>query len=101
MPVLRYERTISPWQSRQRSPTSDATAVAGSDREHAARARAVTIDAVCLIGRAQLTSAAVRIPRSMNDHAYVVFGAGRQGTAAVHDLATNCDARGVLVVEPD
>jgi lysine 6-dehydrogenase len=34
-------------------------------------------------------------------HRYVVFGAGRQGTAAVHDLVRNCDAREVLVVEPD
>jgi len=33
--------------------------------------------------------------------AYVVFGAGRQGTAAVHDLVRHCDARDVLVVEPD
>lgn len=34
-------------------------------------------------------------------YAYVVFGAGRQGTAAIHDLALNCEARSVLVVEPD
>jgi len=33
--------------------------------------------------------------------AYVVFGAGRQGTAAVHDLVIHCEARAVLVVEPD
>jgi len=33
--------------------------------------------------------------------AYVVFGAGRQGTAAVHDLVRHCEARDVLVVEPD
>jgi saccharopine dehydrogenase-like NADP-dependent oxidoreductase len=32
---------------------------------------------------------------------YVVFGAGRQGTAAVHDLLLFCDAASVLVVEPD
>jgi saccharopine dehydrogenase-like NADP-dependent oxidoreductase len=30
-----------------------------------------------------------------------VFGAGRQGTAAIHDLAVNCQASDVLVVEPD
>lgn len=32
---------------------------------------------------------------------YVVFGAGRQGTAAIHDLITFCEAGSVLVVEPD
>jgi len=32
---------------------------------------------------------------------YVVFGAGRQGTAAIHDLVSNCDAADVLAVEPD
>ncbi len=37
----------------------------------------------------------------MTRFAYVVFGAGRQGTAAVHDLVRHCDARDVLVVEPD
>ncbi len=37
----------------------------------------------------------------MEGFAYVVFGAGRQGTAAVHDLVVNCDAQRVLVVEPD
>lgn len=37
----------------------------------------------------------------MREHAYVVFGAGRQGTAAVHDLVRHCEARDVLVVEPD
>ena len=37
----------------------------------------------------------------MTRHAYVVFGAGRQGTAAVHDLVLFADARTVLVVEPD
>jgi len=37
----------------------------------------------------------------MSQYRYVVFGAGRQGTAAVHDLVTNCEAREVLVVEPD
>lgn len=37
----------------------------------------------------------------MSRFAYVVFGAGRQGTAAVHDLVLHCEAREVLVVEPD
>ncbi|MBL8860778.1 MAG: saccharopine dehydrogenase NADP-binding domain-containing protein [Planctomycetes bacterium] len=37
----------------------------------------------------------------MTRHAYVVFGAGRQGTAAVHDLVLHGEARSVLVVEPD
>lgn len=37
----------------------------------------------------------------MSQHRYVVFGAGRQGTAAIHDLVVNCDAAGVLVVEPN
>jgi saccharopine dehydrogenase-like NADP-dependent oxidoreductase len=32
---------------------------------------------------------------------YVVFGAGRQGTAAIHDLLTNCQADRVLAVEPN
>lgn len=32
---------------------------------------------------------------------YAVFGAGRQGTAAVHDLVRNCEASKLLVVEPD
>jgi len=32
---------------------------------------------------------------------YAVFGAGRQGTAAVHDLVLHCDAGEVLVFEPD
>lgn len=32
---------------------------------------------------------------------YVVFGAGRQGLAAVYDLVKNCEADEVLVVEPD
>ncbi len=32
---------------------------------------------------------------------YVVFGAGRQGSAAVHDLLLHCEAASVLVVEPD
>lgn len=32
---------------------------------------------------------------------YVVFGAGRQGLAAVYDLVLNCEAERVLVVEPD
>jgi saccharopine dehydrogenase-like NADP-dependent oxidoreductase len=34
-------------------------------------------------------------------HRYVVFGAGRQGTAAVHDLVAHCDADAVVAVEPD
>jgi saccharopine dehydrogenase-like NADP-dependent oxidoreductase len=34
-------------------------------------------------------------------HRYVVFGAGRQGTAAIHDLVAHCDAAAVVVVEPD
>ncbi len=37
----------------------------------------------------------------MEGFAYVVFGAGRQGTAAVHDLVVNCEAQRVLIVEPD
>ena len=37
----------------------------------------------------------------MDGFGYVVFGAGRQGTAALHDLVLNCEARSVLVVEPD
>ena len=37
----------------------------------------------------------------MSGFRYVVFGAGRQGTAAIHDLALNCGAADVLVVEPD
>lgn len=37
----------------------------------------------------------------VDGHAYVVFGAGRQGTAAIYDLVENCEARSVLVVEPD
>ena len=37
----------------------------------------------------------------MKGFRYVVFGAGRQGTAAIHDLVLNCEADGVLVVEPD
>lgn len=37
----------------------------------------------------------------MPGYRYVVFGAGRQGTAAVHDLVLNCEAREVMVVEPD
>jgi len=32
---------------------------------------------------------------------YVVFGAGCQGTAAIHDLIVFCEAGSVLVVEPD
>ena len=34
-------------------------------------------------------------------HKYVVFGAGRQGTAAIHDLLVNCEADHVRVAEPD
>ena len=37
----------------------------------------------------------------MGRYRYLVFGAGRQGTAAVHDLLLHCDAKEVLVVEPD
>lgn len=37
----------------------------------------------------------------MSRHRYIVFGAGRQGTAAIHDLVTHCDATHVTVVEPD
>lgn len=37
----------------------------------------------------------------MSRHRYIVFGAGRQGTAAIHDLVTHCDAAHVTVVEPD
>lgn len=37
----------------------------------------------------------------MEGFAYVVFGAGRQGTAAVYDLVVNCQAQSVMVVEPD
>lgn len=34
-------------------------------------------------------------------YSYVVFGAGRQGTAAIYDLLTCCEADRVLVVEPN
>ena len=34
-------------------------------------------------------------------HRYVVFGAGRQGTAACHDLVAHCEASSVVAVEPD
>ena len=37
----------------------------------------------------------------MSKYRYIVFGAGRQGTAAVHDLLLNCEAKSVRVVEPD
>lgn len=37
----------------------------------------------------------------MSKYRYVLFGAGRQGTAAIHDLVTNCEAASVLVVDPD
>lgn len=32
---------------------------------------------------------------------YLVYGAGRQGTAAVYDLVKNCEAKHVSVVDPD
>ena len=37
----------------------------------------------------------------MSGFRYVVHGAGRQGTAAIHDLVRNCAAGEVLAVEPD
>lgn len=37
----------------------------------------------------------------MSGYRYAVFGAGRQGTAAIHDLVTFCEAEAVIVVEPD
>lgn len=37
----------------------------------------------------------------MSKYRYILFGAGRQGTAAIHDLVTNCEAASVLVVDPD
>jgi saccharopine dehydrogenase-like NADP-dependent oxidoreductase len=37
----------------------------------------------------------------MSKYRYIVFGAGRQGTAAIHDLVLNCEAKSVHVVEPD
>lgn len=37
----------------------------------------------------------------MSKYRYAIFGAGRQGTAAIHDLILNCEAESVLVVEPD
>lgn len=37
----------------------------------------------------------------MSGHFYAVFGAGRQGTAAVHDLVLYCGAHRLLVIEPD
>ena len=40
-------------------------------------------------------------PSSSNGHRYVLFGAGRQGTAAIEDLVARCDAGSVLAVEPD
>ena len=33
-------------------------------------------------------------------YVYAVFGAGRQGTAAIHDLLLSCEADSVLAVEP-
>lgn len=38
-------------------------------------------------------------PHSKYD--YLLFGAGRQGTAAVYDLAVHCEAKSILVIEPD
>jgi len=32
---------------------------------------------------------------------YTVFGAGRQGLAAVYDLVLNCEADHVVVIDPD
>lgn len=40
-------------------------------------------------------------PAPSNGHRYVLFGAGRQGTAAIEDLVARCDASSVLAVEPD
>jgi lysine 6-dehydrogenase len=37
----------------------------------------------------------------MGNHRYAVFGAGRQGTAAMYDLVANCEASEVRVFEPD
>jgi lysine 6-dehydrogenase len=37
----------------------------------------------------------------MSNYRYVVFGAGRQGTAAIHDLVVHCEAASVLAVEPN
>jgi saccharopine dehydrogenase-like NADP-dependent oxidoreductase len=37
----------------------------------------------------------------MSGFRYVVFGAGRQGLAALHDLVVHCGAKSVLAVEPD
>jgi len=37
----------------------------------------------------------------MSGQRYVVFGAGRQGLAAIHDLVVNCGAARVVAVEPD
>lgn len=37
----------------------------------------------------------------MSKYHYVVFGAGRQGSAAIHDLISFCECASVLVVEPD
>lgn len=37
----------------------------------------------------------------MSRHRYIVFGAGRQGTAAIHDLVVHCEAAEVTAVEPD
>lgn len=31
---------------------------------------------------------------------YIVYGAGRQGVATIYDLAKNCDAKSITVVEP-
>lgn len=37
----------------------------------------------------------------MNSYRYIVFGAGRQGLAAIRDLVLNCEAAHVIAVEPD
>lgn len=37
----------------------------------------------------------------MGGFRYIVFGAGRQGVAAIHDLVVHCEAGRVLAIEPD
>lgn len=37
----------------------------------------------------------------MSKYNYLVYGAGRQGTAAVYDLALNCEAKHISIVDPD
>ncbi|MBL8858064.1 MAG: saccharopine dehydrogenase NADP-binding domain-containing protein [Planctomycetes bacterium] len=37
----------------------------------------------------------------MDGHNYIVFGAGRQGLAALYDLVIHCDAARVIAFEPD